>query len=259
MQGGRVTVNAKGLRNADKKLRALTTIGGPKEQSFLATIGWAMGWALDENDLSGPVYEVLDWFTHRMSCLPPDSRFMGLGYALLSDPDFQFFASEYLKASSTGVDGVHVSREEISIERLKAMFSSDLIDQLKDATHVKPAFVRMPDDDREAIIERAGENCYLLTTKAIHQHGTPGKIHLDFSEESDGTQRLLHLLLALYQLSTQGGTLVIDEVERSMHPLLTRQFVEFFFRSFSGDHLQLIVTTHESNLLDQELLRRDEI
>ena len=256
---GRVTVNAKGLRNADKKLRALATIGGPKEQSFLATIGWAMGWALDENDLSGPVYEVLDWFTHRMSCLPPDSRFMGLGYALLSDPDFQFFASEYLKASSTGVDGVHVSREEISIERLKAMFSSDLIDQLKDATHVKPAFVRMPDDDREAIIERAGENCYLLTIKAIHRHGTPGKIHLDFSEESDGTQRLLHLLLALYQLSTQGGTLVIDEVERSMHPLLTRQFMEFFFRSFSGDHLQLIVTTHESNLLNQQLLRRDEI
>ena len=149
--------------------------------------------------------------------------------------------------------------EEISIERLKAMFSSDLIDQLKDATHVKPAFVRMPDDDREAIIERAGENCYLLTIKAIHRHGTPGKIHLDFSEESDGTQRLLHLLLALYQLSTQGGTLVIDEVERSMHPLLTRQFVEFFFRSFSGDHLQLIVTTHESNLLNQQLLRRDEI
>ncbi len=256
---GEVAVHAKGLRNAGKKLCALATIGGPKEQSFLATIGWAMGWALNKDDLSGPIYDVLDWFTHQMSCLPPDSRFMGLGHTLLKEPTFQLFASEYLKASSTGVDSVHVSREEISIDRLKATFSSDLIGQLKDAAHIKPVFVRMPDDGREAIIEKAGENCYVLTIKAIHRHGTPGKIHLDFSEESDGTQRLLHLLLALYQLNTHGGALVIDEVERSMHPLLIRQFLEFFFRIPNEDGLQLVVTTHESNLLDQQLLRRDEI
>ena len=44
-----------------------------------------------------------------------------------------------------------------------------------------------------------------------------------------------------------------------MHPLLVRKFLEFFFNGCDGDRRQLIVTSHESNLLDQDLLRRDEI
>jgi hypothetical protein len=51
---------------------------------------------------------------------------------------------------------------------------------------------------------------------------------------------------------------LIDEIERSIHPLLIKELV----RKFSDDHAsqgQLIFTTHESNLLDQELFRQDEI
>ena len=41
--------------------------------------------------------------------------------------------------------------------------------------------------------------------------------------------------------------------------MLVRTFLEHFLRPFDGKQSQLIMTTHESNLLDQELLRRDEI
>ena len=51
----------------------------------------------------------------------------------------------------------------------------------------------------------------------------------------------------------------IDEIDRSLHPILVKTFLESFLKSCSGGHRQVIVTTHESNLLDLDLLRRDEI
>jgi len=66
-------------------------------------------------------------------------------------------------------------------------------------------------------------------------------------------------LPALYHLHTRSKVYVIDEFERSLHPLLAYAFLRFFVDGCSGSSQQLIVTTHETYLLDQELLRRDEI
>ena len=83
----------------------------------------------------------------------------------------------------------------------------------------------------------------------------------DFSfglyEESDGTIRLLDLLEVL--LSKKEKTYIIDELDRRLHPCLTYKFVEMFLKSMKNRNIQLIVTTHESRLLDFDLLRRDEI
>ena len=64
---------------------------------------------------------------------------------------------------------------------------------------------------------------------------------------------------ALHTLHTSDTVFVIDEIDRSLHPNLVREFVDFFLRSCSACRTQIIVTTHESNLLDLEILRRDEI
>ena len=77
------------------------------------------------------------------------------------------------------------------------------------------------------------------------------------SEESDGTVRVLDLLEIL--LAGEGKTYVIDELDRCLHPSLTYKFVETFLQVAEERNIQLIVTTHESRLLDFELLRRDEI
>ncbi|HKT50165.1 MAG TPA: AAA family ATPase, partial [Candidatus Angelobacter sp.] len=51
----------------------------------------------------------------------------------------------------------------------------------------------------------------------------------------------------------------IDEIDRSLHPILIWKFLEYFLRSCKEGRQQVILTTHESNLLDLALLRRDEI
>jgi hypothetical protein len=52
---------------------------------------------------------------------------------------------------------------------------------------------------------------------------------------------------------------VIDEIDRSLHPLLAKGFVRTFLQLCAGKGSQLIFTTHETAFLDLELLRRDEI
>lgn len=54
-------------------------------------------------------------------------------------------------------------------------------------------------------------------------------------------------------------TYVVDELDRCLHPSLTYKFIETFLQKAANSNIQLIVTTHESRLMDFDLLRRDEI
>lgn len=79
-----------------------------------------------------------------------------------------------------------------------------------------------------------------------------------FGEESDGTRRLIELLDVIYN-DSKNKTVIIDELDRSLHPQMTIKFVETFLKYSKDLMTQLIITTHESNLMDLKLLRRDEI
>lgn len=96
-----------------------------------------------------------------------------------------------------------------------------------------------------------------VTCKTIKFSHSKKHILFELSEESDGTVRILDLLEVL--LSKSGKTYMIDELDRCLHPSLTYKFVEIFLKLASKKEIQLIVTTHESRLMDFELLRRDEI
>ena len=75
-------------------------------------------------------------------------------------------------------------------------------------------------------------------------------------EESDGTVRLLDFVPAFQDVILDNKVYIIDEIERSIHPLLIKELVSKFSRDTKTKG-QLIFTTHESNLLDQEIFRQD--
>jgi AAA15 family ATPase/GTPase len=79
----------------------------------------------------------------------------------------------------------------------------------------------------------------------------------ELQDESDGTKRLFDLIPLIAKFNDD-YTIVIDEFDRSFHPNLTKTFFELFYK-VQNSKSQLIVTTHESTLLDLTLLRRDEI
>lgn len=88
-------------------------------------------------------------------------------------------------------------------------------------------------------------------------HGK-NKVRFDLDEESDGTRRILDLIEVLI-CNKENKVYVIDELDRCLHPSLTYRFVELFLQIAKSRNIQLIATTHESRILDFDLLRRDEV
>jgi len=93
-------------------------------------------------------------------------------------------------------------------------------------------------------------------TIQFYHEGTKTPFYM--SEESDGTKKIFKLLEILFQ-EDDDIVYVVDEIDRCLHPLLTFNFISAFLEKAKKTNCQLIVTTHESILLDFNLLRKDEV
>jgi hypothetical protein len=171
------------------------------------------------------------------------------------------FASEFLRSSSTGVDHLEVSKSRIPKEDLSSLVGEYGARRLvREAEAGRRRFMRASRLEGDAWIEIGGPEDYRLVRFQSAHKGEDGRtVSMDLDDESDGTKRLLDLLPAVHQMRSRGRVNIVDEIDRSMHPILVRRLIEFFLTSCADSPSQLIVTTHESNLLDLDLLRRDEI
>ena len=114
----------------------------------------------------------------------------------------------------------------------------------------------VPDMHKDAVRVVEAERPTLRTQRAGAGFEEP--VEFPLTDESEGTNRLISLSpIMFYAGAEQSSAFLVDELERSLHPLLSRMFLEQFLAT-SGQS-QLIFATHETNLLDLELLRRDEI
>ena len=97
--------------------------------------------------------------------------------------------------------------------------------------------------------------------KMFHPDRTTGDaIAFPLAEESDGTQRLFQLIGPWVEALTLGYTVFVDEIEASLHPLLTRELIRLFQNPrMNIKAAQLVFTTHDTTLLDPQLLRRDQV
>ena len=83
---------------------------------------------------------------------------------------------------------------------------------------------------------------------------------LPFSEESTGTNALVALAYLIFKVLEQGGLLIFDELDTSLHPHISRILVQLFHApELNPRHAQLIYTTHEVNILDRQMLRTDQV
>ena len=92
------------------------------------------------------------------------------------------------------------------------------------------------------------------------EDGTSKGFWLPLGQESVGTQRFFSRIGMWLAALESGSVLVVDEIESSMHPLLTRHLIGMVQdAAINTNHAQLIFTTHDTGLLDLTLLRRDQI
>ena len=90
--------------------------------------------------------------------------------------------------------------------------------------------------------------------------GNTSSYTLNMTEESDGTNSYFKLIGIVKKALDQGTLLVADEMDAHLHPLLTKHLVSLFNSAeFNPNGAQLIFTSHNTNLLDLDVLRRDQI
>jgi len=106
-------------------------------------------------------------------------------------------------------------------------------------------------DELDTAINKTPETKTNIKLYAQHRVG-PKNYLLDFSEESQGLQALIPILIEVHRLLKTGGVFIYDEIERSLHPLVLPVLVSLFSDSRKNKkHAQLLCTTHNVYFLKQ--------
>lgn len=107
---------------------------------------------------------------------------------------------------------------------------------------------------------RIGEVKTSSLHRGITKDGQEELFPLELSDESDGTRRLMSLAPGIEKVLQEGGVLLVDEIDRELHPLLA-EFIISKFQSpeTNPGRAQIVFTTHDTELLNMEILRKDQI
>ena len=188
---------------------------------------------------------VYDFFSQRIApIMYPQSSLMGFTKRRITrdrDGRLKRFILHFLKASDFNISDIAIHEEEVSIAP-----EMELV--IKNTSG-------MPEKAKEEILKKGT----LHSDEMFFVHHTSnGDKELDEELESRGTKRYMGLATILYDLLVHGVILPVDEIETSIHYELLSYFIKVFLvNSKRGG--QLIVSTHDINLLDEDYIRRDVI
>ncbi|HCF96394.1 MAG TPA: abortive phage resistance protein [Verrucomicrobia bacterium] len=203
-----------------------------------------------------PVYS---WFKDTLELVAPDSRFEPFDQFMEEGQPLYTTMNELLSQLDTGI--AHLGGEEIPLANLHwpSTFKAMLQEEVKEGTPVR--ILAGPGNERIVVARKDGE---LVAHKlvAYHPNSDGANTKFEMRNESDGSQRVIDLLPAFLELSAPKSkkVFVIDEIDRSLHTLLIRKLIETYLNQCStASRSQLLMTTHDVLLMDQQLLRRDEM
>lgn len=188
------------------------------------------------------VTPIFDWFDTTLRCAGIDGWNDGERVTrdfIESDTKKQLIL-QLFHDMDIGIDDIKLHKEEFDVGKLK------LPDE-------------MPHELKEEI-ETEFKGKILVETQFLRKLSNEKMISLNLKEESDGTQRVFALLGPFLDALENGYIVVIDELHNSLHPLLLRYLVSLFHNNaINKSNAQLIFTTHETEILNQEIFRRDQI
>lgn len=188
---------------------------------------------------------VYDFFSQRIApIMYPQSSLMGFTKRRITrdrDGKLKNFILHFLKASDFNISDIAIHEEEMSITPEMGLM-------IKNTSG-------MPEKAKEEILKKGT----LRSDEMFFVHHTSnGDKELGEELESRGTKRYMGLATILYDLLVHGVILPIDEIETSIHYELLSYFIKVFLvNSKRGG--QLVVSTHDINLLDEDYIRRDVI
>lgn len=192
--------------------------------------------------------QIYDYFRGIFFRLEPFDKTDDIGVVtFLENDELREGILEYLKSADVGICATEVKTykapEELSpvISDFEALLSKHFPDQT--ATRQK---LREPFSEKKRV--------------QLGHLGSQGTVYFDLKDESRGTLAFLNLIGWVIITLTTGRTLVVDELDSSLHPLLCRKIIDLFNSKHTNPRGgQIIFSTHDATLLGLDLMRRDQI
>jgi AAA15 family ATPase/GTPase len=197
------------------------------------------------------------WFRHSLLLIDPETKAGGLEFNLEGQA-FREFSARMLRGADVGIDRLGTKVEALESIDLPKEVKMMLEDDCKEGEGI---LLHGSDGQRISLRRKNGE---IKAAKLVSYHrvGTAEPVEFDIAEESDGTRRVIDLLPAFHDLANPSSALVVfvDELDRSLHSRLTRGLIEGYLAGRPAKaRSQLLFTTHDATLLDQNLFRNDEV
>lgn len=144
----------------------------------------------------------------------------------------------FLKAADLDIEDIKLETEKFDPEMLPKDFPDSLKRGLEEKYKDKP----------------------MIQVKTSHTLSTGEKVLFDLNVESDGTQKIFALAGPWLDSLEHGYVLVIDELHDNLHPLMVKFLVGLFHdKETNPKGAQLIFSTHDTSILNQEVFRRDQV
>lgn len=219
---------------------------------------------LKDNEDFEPYYDMLQWFVY-LTIIFPTTK-----YQNRNDISERGFMTHLLSDFDTGIEGIY-GREQPA-EKILSFLPDDLLseiigdlkDHIEESTQKKDNLEEETRHDIKVGMSFEGrqyefrmKDNILIGKQLKMDHGNPNDL-FDFYDESDGTQRLIDLL-PVFEAGKKERVIVVDELDRSFHTKLLQHYIEHFYHATEGRKSQLIATVHDSNIMDLDILRQDEI
>ena len=193
--------------------------------------------------------EVISWFGRGTFVTASQTeQYITLTSALLKDKEdpIEDEIGHYVDMALTFLSNIDVGITELSIEEVAVALPKDVPEELKKI---------LSKDGHTTLKVESTHNRYNKQGEIIGK-----EIFRTEHNESEGTLKITELLGGIFITLLGGRLLVIDELDAKLHPLLTRAIVQLFTNPKTNPHgAQLVFTTHDTNQLHLDYVRRDEI
>ena len=198
---------------------------------------------------------VLDWFDNNLLVAGLNIFPQTLIQLYKTDSSIMEFANKVFSYLNIGVSRIQVETED---------FDKWLLDH--DATNIPVEEIKKTEGGifgevinmRNTKVVSVENGIRKISQMVFEQMGKDGYVEkMDIQSQSDGTVRLLALMPLFYQAIEEDKTVFIDEIDHSIHPFVIRGIIRFFSEAKTKG--QLIFTTHQTCLLNQEFMRPDEV
>jgi AAA15 family ATPase/GTPase len=169
----------------------------------------------------------------------------------------------YRGFSTHKLDDTIFKKDILELVKIADLGISDIDTQEKDL-FLNDEFASLPNDFQKLILNK--EISRITDTMTVHKkfdkdNNFLGNVEFNLKEhESRGTKKLFAISAPILDTLKNGKILVIDELDASLHPILTQHLIEMFHnKELNQKNAQLIFATHDTNLLQNHLLCRDQI